>query len=153
MTARDAPAPAGIGAVGRHWEPRRRYAGTYDEVWADTRAPMPPSDMDDRFNICASPGMHSDEPLVGGEQVSLYNLLPGGGAASFSLPLVPIAIEFRVKDRETIKLRPHIDTVLIDLLETSDDKPPAVELVWRAYVKAPRKMNDSRITVYDLGVP
>ncbi len=153
MMAGDAPAPAGVGAVGRHWEPRRRYAGTYDDVWSETRSPLPPSDLDDRFNICASPGLHTAEPIVGGEPVMLWNLLPGGGAVNFDLPLIPIEIEFRVKGRDTVTMRPHIDTVLIDVLETSDEKPPAVELVWRAYVKAPRKMNDARIIVRDLGVP
>ena len=36
------PAPAGVGAIGRHWMPRRRYAGSYDESWQETRAPLPP---------------------------------------------------------------------------------------------------------------
>jgi len=69
------------------------------------------------------------------------------------LPVLPIEIVFQVEGRDTVTTRPHLDTVLIDLLETSRDKPPAVELVWRAYVKAPRKMNDARIIVRDLGVP
>jgi hypothetical protein len=37
--------------------------------------------------------------------------------------------------------------VLIDLLETGPDKPIAVEMVWRAHVKAPRRMKDARVIV------
>jgi hypothetical protein len=144
---RTRPPPAGIGPIGRHWEPRRRYAGTYDEPWLDHRAPLPPEDMDDRFNHCASPGLVADHPLSGGEAVALLNLVPGGGATAFTLPKVSVAIEFRVKDREPEVIVPHLDTVVLDLLETGPDKPIAVELVWRAFVRAPRRMKDARVTV------
>ena len=39
-SARTAPPPAGVGVVGRHWEPRRRYIGTYDRTWQELRAPL-----------------------------------------------------------------------------------------------------------------
>lgn len=146
------PPPAGIGAIGRHWEPRRSFAGTYDEVWAETRAPLPPTDLDDRFNLCASPGLSASSPLRGGERVALLNLLPGGGATTFTLPRIEVTIELRVTGRETQIFKPYLDTVLIDLLETSEAKPPAVELVWRAYVKAPRRLTDARIIVEERDV-
>lgn len=139
--------PAGLGAIGRHWEPRRRYAGTYDAAWQETRAPLPPGDLDDRYHLCATPDLCATKPLRGGEAVALLNLLPGGGATRFSLPKVEVEIEFRVKGRAPAVLRPHLDTVLIDLLVTSDDKPPAVEMVWRASVPAPRRMRQAYILV------
>jgi hypothetical protein len=148
-----APPPAGVGAIGRHWMPRRRYAGSYDAIWSETRAPLPPSDFDDRFNLCATPELCSATPLVGGEQVRLLNLLPGGGATEFKLPIVELEIEYRVKGREPVLFRPHLDTIIIDLLETSADKPPAVEMVWRACIKAPRRMNDSKVIVREVGGP
>lgn len=149
---RTEPAPAGVGAIGRHWEPRRRYAGTYDPAWQQTRAPLPPVDLDDRFNHCATPDLVASTPLRGGEAVRLLNLLPGGGATAFALPQVPLHIEFRVPGRDPMRFQPPLDTVLIDLLETNDEKPPAVELVWRAHVKAPRRLTEARVVVRELEV-
>ncbi len=141
------PAPAGLGAIGRHWEPRRSFAGTYDEAWQESYAPLPPPDFDERYNLCASPGLTAVPPLNGGEPVGLLNLLPGGGAKQFSLPNIEVTIEFRVAGREPETFIPHLDTVLIDLLATSADKPPAVELVWRSSIKAPRRQRDAQIVV------
>lgn len=140
--ARTRPPPAGIGPLGRHWAPRRQYLGTYDEVWKETRCPLPPEDEDDRLQLCASPGLFTEVPLRGGEECAFLNLHPDG-PVQFRLPMVPLEIEFRVKGREPVVMRPHLDTVLVDLLYTSEEKPPVVELVWRASVKAPRRMKQS----------
>jgi hypothetical protein len=146
-SARTAPPPAGIGVVGRHWEPRRRYAGTYDRRWQELRAPLLPDDFDDRFNQCASPGLCADSPFAGGEPVRLLNLTPGGGALAFDVPKVALEIEIQVKGRERAIFNPHLDTILIDLYALGPDKPAAIEMVWRAAVKAPRRMKDARILV------
>lgn len=143
LTAASRPPPAGIGAVGRSWEPRRRYVGTYDKAWKELRAPLPPADEDDRINQCASPGLIATPPLRGDESCGFLNLTPNGGALEFTLPGVGVEIEFRVKDREPVVARPHLDTVLIDLYGVGPDFPPTVELGWRAYVKAPRKVEHS----------
>ncbi|MEQ9317746.1 MAG: DUF2169 domain-containing protein [Polyangiaceae bacterium] len=141
------PAPAGVGAIGRHWMPRRKYAGSYDEIWQQTRAPLPPIDLDDRHHLCATPDLSTDKLLKSGETVKLYNLLPGGGGVEFALPVVHLEIAFDVKGRERAIFAPHLDTVILDLLETSDEKPPAVEMVWRASVRAPRRLRDARVIV------
>jgi hypothetical protein len=141
------PPPAGIGAIGRHWEPRRRYCGTYDEAWTDERAPLPPLDQDDRGNVCASPGLWSELPLVGGEEVALLNLREGGGATRFFLPRVAIELEFTSRERGPEVVRPHLDTVIVDALELEPGEPIAVELVWRASIKAPRRVKDARIVI------
>lgn len=144
---RTRPPPAGMSPIGRSYEPRRKYAGTYDKLWMETRAPLPPDDFDDRFNCFASAGMHADTPLVGGEPVELAGLLPGGATASFTLPRVILEIEFRVKNRPPEIVRPHLDTVLLDLLEANEEKPPAVEMVWRASTRPPRRMKDAKVIV------
>jgi hypothetical protein len=141
------PPPAGIGAIGRHWEPRRNYVGTYDEAWLNDRAPLPPLDQDDRVNVCASPGLWTDTPLRGGEEIALLNMRLGGGARQFFLPRVGIEMEFEVKGRELEVKKPHLDTVIIDALQLEPGEPIAVEMVWRAYVKAPRRLKDSRIII------
>ena len=150
QSAQTRPPPAGIGPVGRGWEPRRRHAGTYDAAWLETRAPLPPDDFDDRFNQCAPPGLVADPPLRGGEAVRLLGLAPEG-ARSFQLPRGGVQIEFQVKDREPAAFFPHLDTVLLDLFETGPEKPIAVELVWRAHVKAPRRMKDAKVVVREWG--
>ena len=48
---------AAFGPVGRHWEPRVRYAGTYDDRWTEDRMPLLPKDFDDRFHNAAPPGL------------------------------------------------------------------------------------------------
>ncbi len=148
--ARTKPPPAGIGAIGRHWQPRRQYLGTYDDAWKEFRNPLPPKDEDERVHQCASPGLIAMPHLQGGEDCALLNLIPGGGALQFRLPKLGIAVEFRVKGREPEFQRPPLDTVLIDLLETGPDKPPAVEMVWRASVPAPRKVTNSLTIVREV---
>lgn len=143
------PPPAGFGPIGRHWMPRRKYIGTYDDAWQQLRCPLPPLDEDDRIHLCASPGLVADPPLRGGEECAFLNMHPNG-PFSFRLPRVRLQIEFRVRGRSPELFEPHVDTVLVDLLETGRDKPPAVELVWRASVKAPRKMSHSLTTVREL---
>jgi len=147
LTAKTWPQPAGLGPIGRHWEPRRRFTGTYDDLWLDLRAPLTPLDQDDRVNLVAPPGLTVAPYLRGGEQFAMLNLVPGGGPLAFPLPVVGLRIEFKVQGRETIVVAPPIDTVVVDLFGIGPEQPIAVELVWRAYVKAPRKMNEAKITI------
>jgi hypothetical protein len=81
------------------------------------------------------------------------NLVPGGGASTFTLPRISITIEYRVKNRDAYIVRPHLDTVLLDLLEAGPEQPLAIEMVWRAHVKAPRRMSDARVIVREEGLP
>jgi hypothetical protein len=165
LTARTRPPPAGIGAIGRNWEPRRQHVGTYDERWLAERAPLPPLDHDDRMNLCATPDLIAIPPLVGGEEVALLNLVPGGGATTFRLPRIGVEIGFHVRDRPFEVVRPSLDTVLIDTLPKAApaDGPAAaggearaalplvtVEYVWRAAVKAPRRGKDARVAVREI---
>lgn len=141
------PTPVGMGAIGRAWQPRAKYAGTYDKTWKTLRAPMPPLDFDDRFNQCASTGLISPTPLLGGEEVKLLGLVPGGGTCAFRLPVVRPEIEFEVDEKTVSIVTPHLDTVVIDCLDLGPDAPLTVELAWRASILAPRKLRRARVTV------
>jgi hypothetical protein len=147
---RTRPPPAGLGPIGRHWVPRRAHAGTYDAVWKETRAPLLPDDFDDRHNQCASPGLIADPPLRSGEEVKLLNLVPGGGPTIFSLPRVAIEIEFRPRGGEPTVFRPHLDTVLIDLMGFVPDQAIAVEMVWRSSIAAPRYVEQAQVVVREV---
>ncbi|AUX34989.1 MULTISPECIES: DUF2169 domain-containing protein [Sorangium] len=142
------PAPAGLGAIGRHWEPRRRHLGTYDAAWRRQRAPLLPLDHDDRANLCASPGLIAAPSLRGGEDVALLNLTPGGGTTRFRLPSIVVEIAMRARGRAPEILLPEVDTVLIDALAPAC---VVVELVWRAAFQPPRRMKDVEIVVTETG--
>ncbi len=121
---RDHPAPCGFGPIGPHWEPRRSYAGTYDEAWQNDRAPYLPDDFDPRFLQVAPPGFITPTPLVGGEAVVLRGLSTPGDL-SFALPRADLAVTFVLDG--TAHARPVVlDTVTIE--------PDALRLtmVWRA---------------------
>ncbi len=146
-SVRTRPPPAGLGAIGRHWAPRREFLGTYDAAWLEQRAPLLPLDHDDRSNLCASPGLTATPPLLGGEAVALLNLTPGGGTVSFKLPRIRITVTLHVKGREPETLTPYLDTVLIDTVGVPDTTDVVVEMVWRAAFRPPRRMKDARLVV------
>lgn len=116
--------PAGVGALGRHWEPRRRYVGTYDEAWERERMPLPPLDFDDRFHQVAPEPLIAPGHLKGGEPVELIGLHEEG----------PIRFALPRRDYHVVALgtgttmRCLLDTVLLEPNERR------VELTWRAIV-------------------
>ena len=146
-SVRTRPPPAGLGAVGRHWEPRRRFLGTYDAAWLEKRAPLLPLDHDDRANLCASPGLTAAPPLAGGEDVALLNLTPGGGSLSFRLPRMRITTTLHAPGREPETQTPYLDTVLIDTVRVPETSDVLVEMVWRAVFRPPRRMKGARLVV------
>ena len=159
VTARSRPRPAGLSAIGRQWEPRRKYWGTYDADWLENRAPLLPPDFDDRANQAATPELVHSPHLRGGEEGALTNLTPLGGTIAFVLPRVHLGITFRVKDQKPVAFTPGIDTVILDTLliprEKGEDGAPTgppvtklvLELVYRAHIVAPRRLADATIIV------
>lgn len=132
--------PAGFGAIAAHWSPRLELAGTRDEAWRRSRAPLPPLDFDPRHNAVAHPDLHSATALRPDEPVELLGLTPEG-AWRFRLPDVEPLFSSR-RDGEVRAHESHLDTFLID----ADAR--RVELVWRASVPLPRKAQRlDRITV------
>lgn len=146
------PPPAGMGPVMVHWEPRRSLQGSYDETWLDERAPLLPSDHDDRANQMATPDLVAKSPLRGGEEVALVGLRPGGGSLAFLLPKVAVEIEVRVKGCDPVKSRPILDTIVIDQLLGPNPGLPLVEMVWRLAVPAPKRLDEAKVTVSEVAV-
>lgn len=73
--------PMSFGPIGRHWEPRAAYAGTYDQEWLDNVFPFLPSDFDEQYYQCAP--RDQQLPFFAGDQlVSLVNLTPAGRCRS-----------------------------------------------------------------------
>jgi len=130
-TNRSSPPPAGVGPIGRHWMPRRKFAGTYDDAWKKTRMPLPPADFDPRFEQAAPPDQIAAPYLRGGEAVGLHNLC-ADGPLTFELPRLAFFVGSRL-DGKLVEHRTAMDTVV--LLPNQR----ALDMTWRAAVPVPRK--------------
>ena len=104
-------APMAFGPVGRGWEPRLGYAGTYDQHWLDEVFPFLPADFRDDYYQCAPADQQMPYPR-GGEQVALMNLTPGG-ACAFRLPAVDLPVVFFRKGGERHDVKAVVDTVVL----------------------------------------
>lgn len=102
----------GLGAVGCSWSPRRELAGTYDQVWKETRQPLVPIDFDDRYFQSAPGDQVVNGFLKGGEAVELVHLSPNG-RMQFHLP--KLYFGFRTSIGGTTQHhRANLHTVIIE---------------------------------------
>jgi hypothetical protein len=123
--------PASFGPIHRHWEPRSRFAGTYDQVWMETKMPLLPDDFDARFHICVPEDQWSVSPLRGDEPVEVRGATPEG-VWRFQLPrLAPAFASHGAHGRA--EHRTHLDGVVIDA------DAYRVHLFFRAAIPLPRK--------------
>jgi hypothetical protein len=134
----DTPPPVGFGAVGRNWQPRLKFAGTYDQRWRDERFPFLPEDFDPQY-FQSAPADQQVAHFEGDEVVRCLNMTENGAfearVPSFDFPLV-----FRFRNRE-VRTTPRLDTLIIE---------PArgrVMAIWRASVPLGRKMHALREVV------
>jgi hypothetical protein len=141
-SARSHPAPAGVGAIGPGFEPRRRFAGTYDDRWQTERMPLPPIDFDERHNQVAAPGLVSSSYFRGGEPVSLVGLCEDG-PLEFALPKLAFYAGSETASGSQ-EYRPALDTVLLEPNERR------FEMTWRALIPAPKQARELKaITIYE----
>lgn len=131
LTSR-APAPAGFGPLAPDWSPRRELAGTYDDTWRRTRAPIRPIDYDARHASAADPSLFSPDPLRGDEPVEVIGATREG-VWRFKLPHIYPVITFETSEGAKEE-RPHPDTYWIDADEGR------VELTFRARAPLPKKI-------------
>ncbi len=141
----DRPRPVGVGPIGRDWHPRVTYAGTYDETWKRTRAPLWPADFDERF-FCSAPSYLQASPhLTGGESVVLQGLHPGG-RIDFLLPTL------RLRSRSQFVAKTVDRDLVLDgvLIETDVRR---LTLYYRAALPAPLSLVRHRQTSLHLRRP
>jgi len=121
---KDAPAPACFGFVPPSWQPRRGFAGTYDEAWTKRRAPYLPEDFDPRFFHAGHPDLAFESYFTGGERIEVTNVTESG-SLRFELPAPGLDLAIRLKGADH---RPplNLETVLIEPDESR------LTLVWRA---------------------
>lgn len=106
------PQPAGFAPICAHWEPRRSYAGTYDEEWQKHRAPYLPKDFDPRFLQLAPPGLVAPGYLKGGEAVELRGVTRAG-LSQFRLPQVTLKVTYWL-DGSPEERPAFLDTLMIE---------------------------------------
>lgn len=116
------PQPAGFGPIARHWSPRVKYAGTYDEHWEKERLPLLPEDFSERFFQCAPADQQPKNYLKGNELVELYNLTLHG-FMRFYLPGIVLGFSTKVSG-ETVCNRGNLHSVILE------PDVPRVMMVW-----------------------
>jgi hypothetical protein len=104
--------PMAFGPVGRHWEPRYKYAGTYDQNWMDNVFPFLPADFDEQYYQSAPLDQQLVKPL-GEQTVTLLNLTPDG-RRDFVLPRFEAPIHIFPKRGKREDLLAPLDTVVIE---------------------------------------
>jgi hypothetical protein len=123
--------PMAFGVIGRHWQSRAPYAGTYDQNWLDKVFPFLPADFDEQYYQSAPLDQQLPTPL--GEQlVTLTNLTPDG-QRSFLLPHLEAPIHVFPKKGEREDLTAFADTIV---MEPDEER---VTMTWR--VARPLKKN------------
>jgi hypothetical protein len=105
-------APMSFGPIGRGWEQRSRYAGTYDDDWLERYFPFLPPDFDEQYYQAAPLDQQLSIP-VGGQEVSLGNLTPDG-VRTFTLPAFEAPINVFPKKGEREDYKASLDTIVFE---------------------------------------
>jgi hypothetical protein len=118
--------PMAFGPLGRGWQERLKYAGTYDDDWVENIFPFLPADFDERYYQAAPADQQIDYPR-GGEEVMLVNLSPGG-RCHFKLPVLEVPVVFFKKKGDREETRAVIDTIVLE------PELNIFTLTWRAQI-------------------
>ena len=102
--------PMAFSPIGRNWAPRRQYTGTYDDTWRRHRAPLLPTDFDERYFQVATADQVIPYP-VGNEFVSLLHLT-SAGSCRFQLPGRRMPITFIPHQGHDVTRDAVIDTLV-----------------------------------------
>jgi hypothetical protein len=104
--------PVGFGPIGRNWQPRVKYAGTYDAQWLQERMPLLPLDFDDRFHQAAAPAMVLSGYAMPGDWVDVSGCTTNG-RVYFQLPDFLPSAAVSVSER-THEVPLHCNSVTVD---------------------------------------
>lgn len=129
---RDRPDPACFAPIAPNWQPRVGFAGTYDDIWQQTRAPYLPDDYNPRFMNVAPADLIYPGYLQGGEAVRIIGMHPDG-ELGFTLPYVNLANKVSIAGQEYAA--PFVmETLLLDPNQRQ------LSMVWRAAMACDKKL-------------
>ena len=107
----------GVGPVLRHWPARRPFAGTYNDAWAKTRAPLAPLDVQPQYWQVAPKAQQAKGHLKGGEKVMLQGVTPPGfaefGVIQATLPRLSLGFRTKFYDGSVANTRSVIHSVIL----------------------------------------
>lgn len=126
----------GFGFYPRQYEPRCRFAGTYDDRWKAERAPFLPADFDYRFFQAAYPELVTDAHFRGRERIFAENVSLSG-PISVDLPGISIDVK-TVFDRTSRSAPAVLDTIVLEPEEAR------LSLVWRQMAPCQGMVKDVR---------
>lgn len=138
----DVPAPIGLSAIGRNWQPRLKFAGTYDERWIKERFPFLPEDFDAQYFL-AAPTDQQFPSLLGGEVIRCVNMTPEG-TLGFAVPVIKVVCFFRFRDHSA-SAPSSLDTLIVE-----PDRHRFIAL-WRAMAPLGRKPSALREVIVRSG--
>ena len=105
--------PMSFGPIARAWEPRYKYAGTYDDAYMDNKFPFLPDDFNDEYFQSAPKDQQMPFPQ-GGEEVLLINVSPRKTRIEFKLPSIDLPVTFFQNKGEDIEKQAVIDTIIFE---------------------------------------
>ena len=127
----DTPPPIGFGHLGRGWQARIKFAGTYDDQWLKDQFPFLPADFDQQY-FQSAPLDQQVPHLRGGEVVRCLGMSEAGTLV-FAMPEIEVPVTFCFRDR-TVEPEVKLDTVQIE-----PDRQRLM-LTWRTSVLLGRKL-------------
>lgn len=133
--------PAGLCAIAPSWSPRKELAGTADEKWAETRAPLWPADWNP-WHCNAAPGpLQTKQKLRGGEAVTLINL---ASQAELRFQLPRVFFDMRTKfPNGYVRNEVGLDRVIIE------PEKQLLVMVWRSALNCGRDARRVSVTYVD----
>jgi hypothetical protein len=123
--------PQSFGVIGRQWEPRYGFGGTYDQRWRDEVFPFLPADFDEQYFQAAPADQQAPKPTAE-QTVTLVNLTPDG-RREFVLPHFQAPIHMFPRHGPREDLVADVDTIVIE------PDLARVTMTWR--VSRPLKRN------------
>lgn len=108
----DKRAPIALGPLGRSWQQRVRFAGTYDDEWLDNVFPFLPHDFDDRYYQAAPNDQQM--PLPQGPMEVALGGFTIDGPRQFTLPYLDVPVRVFPKRGEREDLTAKLDTIVFD---------------------------------------
>ena len=127
--------PTAFSAIGRHWQPRPQFAGTYDAKWLQEVCPFLPEDFDEQYHQCAPLDQQIAYP-TGGEEVVLANMMLGRSSVHFKMPKLNMQVRILRKDYTV-----DTPTAVVDTLYFEPDKK-RFSAVWRVSVPIKRRIHE-----------